>query len=126
MTSGLTEFVDKTIDIKRDGDRIEFREHGSEKEQTTIIVGQTIRWRNTDAKPHQLVSDIAVGGKPLLDTGVIGPGDDKDVLVDIDLYSSAGGQPANVITLKYHCLDEPDSHGELQILSAARRGSSPV
>lgn len=126
MTSGLTEFVDKTIDIRRREDKIEFREHGNEKEQTTIIVGQTIRWRNTDAQPHQLVSDIAVGGRPVLDTGLIGPGDDKDVLVDIDLYSRAGGQPANVITLSYHSLDDADSHGELQILSAARRGRSPV
>ena len=124
-TSDLPELVDKTIDIGRREDKVEFREYGNEEASTTIIVGQTIRWQNKDARPHQVVSNVEVNGRPLFDTGIIGPGEHRDVLVDIDLYSKAGGKPANVIRVKYHSTDDEDSSGELQIVSAARRRRSP-
>jgi hypothetical protein len=116
--------VDKIIDITRRGDRIEFREQGAGGQRTTVIVGQTIRWQNTDAKPHQLVSDLEADGRPLFDTGPIGAGEHTDLLVDIDIYGKAGGKPANVISVAYHSTSDANSHGELQILSAARRGPS--
>ena len=119
-----SELADKTVDIRRIGDRIEFREHGDEVRAITLVVGQTIRWKNKDAKPHRLVSDAHVDGAPLFDTGIIGPGEHKDFLVDIDLYSKAGGKPANVIRIKYHSTDHEECTGELQIVSAARRGFS--
>ena len=117
--------MDKTIDIRRSEDKIEFREHGNDERRTTIVVGQTIRWQNDDTKAHQLVSAVEVNGRPLFDTGIIRPGEHRDVLVDIELYSRAGGKPANVISIKYYSIDDADSRGELQILSAARRGRTP-
>jgi|SRR5262245_36102369 len=114
--------VDKTVDIRRHDDTIEFHEHGNEAEVTTIIVGQTIRWENRDAKAHRLVSNVKVDGMPLFDTGIIGPGEHVDLMVDIELYTKAGGKAANVIRIKYHSTDDEGSTGELQILSAARRG----
>jgi hypothetical protein len=118
--------VDKTIDIIRHDDTIEFRERGTDERRTTIVVGQTIRWENKDATPHRLVSAVEIDGKPLLDTGIIPPGGHHDVLIDIDLYSKGGGKPANVISITYHDSDDGGSRGELQVLSAARRGSVPV
>src|SRR5262245_9770336 len=116
--------VDKTIDIVRHDDTIEFRERGSDDPRTTIIVGQMIRWENTDARPHQLVSDVEVDGRPLFDTGLIRPGEHRDVLIDIDLYGKAGGKPASVISITYYSTEDTASRGELQVLSAARRGVS--
>jgi hypothetical protein len=114
-----------TVEIRRTDGKIEFREPGKEKpETTTIVVGQTIRWANRDSDAHRLVSDVNVEGKPLFDTGIIEPGGHKDVLIDIDLYTKAGGKPANVIKIRYHSSDQEDRTGELQILSAARRGLS--
>ena len=111
-----------TIAIVRHDDRIEFREGGTGGPRTTVVVGQTIRWENKDATPHRLVSADEVDGQPLFDTGIILPGAHCDVLLDIDLYSKAGGKPANVISIRYHSIDDADSRGELQVLSAARRG----
>ena len=113
--------VNRTIDITRREGRIEFREHGSEEPRTTIVVGQTITWQNNDAIAHRLVSVVKVNGQPILDTGVIPPGEHRDMLVDINLYSSAGGKPANVISVDYYSSEDVDARGELQILSAARR-----
>ena len=123
--SNVDGIVEKTIDIVRHGDSIEFRERGSNERRTTIVVGQTIRWENTDTEPHRLVGGFEIDGRPLLDTGVIRPGEHKDLLIDIDLYRSAGGKPANVISITYHCTDDAESRGELQILSAARRVRFP-
>jgi hypothetical protein len=117
--------VDKTIDIRRRDDRVEFCEHGSEERRTTVVVGQTIRWQNNDARPHRLVSVAEIGGKPLFDTGVIGPGEHSDMLVDIELYSRAGGKPANLVSVDYYSTDDADARGELQILSAARHSGAP-
>lgn len=114
--------MEKTIEIRRREGHIEFRERGSEEQRTTVVVGQTIRWQNVDADPHQLVSDLEIDGRPLFDTGLIAPGEHTDLLVDIDLYSKAGGKPASVIIVKYHSTADSTSHGELQVLSAARRG----
>src|SRR4029450_6946134 len=123
--SSVDGFVDKTIDIIRHDDKIEFRERGNDERRTTIVVGQTIRWENKDARPHRLVSAVEIDGRPLFDTGVIRPGEHSDVLIDIDLYSKAGGKPANVISITYHSTDAAYARGELQVLSAARRGRSP-
>jgi hypothetical protein len=122
---GLNGFVGKTIDIIRHNDTIEFRERGNDGYRTTIVVGQTIRWENKDTRPHRLVSALEFDGKPLIDTGIIRPGEHCDVLIDIDFYSKAGGKPANVISIMYRSTDDADSRGELQVLSAARRGTSP-
>ena len=70
------------------------------------------------------MSEAQVDGKPLFDTGIIRPGEHRDFLVDIELYTKAGGKPANVIRIKYRCTDHEECMGELQILSAARRGLS--
>ena len=120
-----TEPMSTTVEIRRSDGKIEFREIGKERpEATTIVVGQTIRWANRDSEAHQLVSDVKVEGKPLFDTGIIEPGGHKDVLIDIDLYTKAGGKPANVVRVRYHSRDHEDLTGELQILSAARRALS--
>ena len=112
-----------TVEIRRTDGKIEFRESGKEKpETTTIVVGQTIRWANRDSDAHRLVSDVTVEGQPLFDTGIIEPGAHTDVVIDIDLYTKAGGKPANVVRIRYHSSDQEDRTGELQILSAARRG----
>ena len=57
----------------RKNGKLVFLEHGKEKAQPIpIVVGQTVRWENKDTDPH-LVSNQAVSGKPLFDTGVIEP-----------------------------------------------------
>jgi len=66
------------------------------------------------------VSTLTVAGRPLFSTGVIKPGDHKDLLFDIDLYERAGGKPANVVTVKYSS-NEPGEPGVIRLLSAARR-----
>lgn len=120
---GSDGFVDKTIDIIGHDDTIEFRERRNDERRTSIVVvvGQTIRWENKDARPHRLVTAAEIDGQPLFDSGSIRPGEHWDLLIDIDFYSKAGGKPANVITVTYHSTNDADSHGELQVLSAARR-----
>jgi hypothetical protein len=120
--SGSTQRVTTTVEIRRTDGEIEFQESGKEKSETTrIVVGQTIRWANRDSNAHRLVSDVNVEGKPLFDTGIIEPDGHKDVLIDIDLYTKAGGKPANVIRVRYRSSDGQGRSGELEILSAARR-----
>ena len=113
--------ADKIIDIIRHDDTIEFRERGSDERRTTVVVGQTIRWENKDTRPHRLVSALEIDGKPIFDTGRVRPGEHCQVLIDIDVYSKAGGRPANVISITYRSTDNAGAHGELQVLSAARR-----
>jgi len=114
--------VDKTIELTRKDGKLEFIERGNDKVvPITIVVGQRIRWENKDNEPHTVVSTLTVAGKPLFSTGVINPGDHKDLLFDIDLYERAGGKPANVVTLKYHSPEQPGELSEIRLLSAARR-----
>jgi plastocyanin len=114
--------VDKTIELTRRDGKLVFIERGkNEVAPVTLVVGQRIRWENKDKDPHTLVSTLTVAGKPLFSTGVIKPGDHKDLLFDIDLYERAGGKPANIVTLKYRSYEQPGEPGELRLLSAARR-----
>ena len=114
--------VDKTIELTRRDSKLVFIERGKDKvAPVTIVVGQRIRWENKDKEPHMLVSTLTVAGKPLFSTGVIKPGDHKDLLFDIDLYERAGGKPASVVTVKYLSHEQPGEPGELRLLSAARR-----
>ena len=114
---------DRTVEITRKDGKLVFIEHGKEKaEAIPIVVGQTLRWKNRDSQPHELESIQTVSGKPLFHTGIIEPGKHKDILFDIDMYQHAGGKPANVVTVKYHSRTHVEDLGELNFLSAARRG----
>jgi hypothetical protein len=114
--------VDKTIELTRRDGKLEFIERGKDKvAPITIVVGQRIRWENKDKEPHSLVSTLTIAGKPLFGTGIIKPGDHKDLLFDIDLYQRAGGRPANVVTVQYYSDEQSGEPGEIQLLSAARR-----
>jgi hypothetical protein len=119
---GASQKADKTVEIIGKGLKPKFVERGKEKaEIVTLVVGQTVRWENKDTKDHRLVSDLKIDEKSLFDTGVIKPGAHKDLVINFDMYKSAGGKPANVIKLKYHSVDQESLTGELQVLSAARR-----
>jgi hypothetical protein len=121
-SQGAAQKADKTIEIIGKGIKPKFVERDKEKaEVVTLVVGQTVRWENKDNKGHRLVSDLKVDHKSLFDTGVIKPGEHKDLVINFDMYRSAGGKPANVIKLKYHSVDQESLTGELQVLSAARR-----
>jgi plastocyanin len=114
--------VGKTVEITRKDGRLVFLERGKARPAAvTIVVGQTVRWVNKDTEPHHLVGTRRVQGKPLFETGTIPPGGHKDVVFDIDFYRSAGGKPANVVTVQYQCPAHPGEEGELSVLSAARR-----
>ena len=114
--------MDKTVEITRKDGKVVFLERGKARPAAvSVVVGQTVRWENTDTEPHNLVGVGKAEGMPLFETGAIPPGGHKDVLIDIDLYKSAGGKPANVITVTYRCPAHPGETGELSVLSAARR-----
>jgi plastocyanin len=114
---------DKVIEIRATEGKIVFVEQGKDKPgATTAVVGQVVRWENRDAQPHRLSSDAEVDGKPLFDTGVIKPGEHKDILLDIGLYKKAEGKTANAITLRYHAKDAPAGKGEVELVSPAKRG----
>jgi hypothetical protein len=122
LSVGGTEEVDKTIQITRKDDGLKFIEQGETKVKVvTVVVGQTVRWENKSNEDYRLVSDLKVEGKPLFDTGVIKPGEHKDILIDFQMYRKAGGKPANVVKFKYHGVDREADKGELHVLSAARR-----
>ena len=114
---------DKIIEMTvKDGVLI-FAERGKGPTQSvTVVVGQVVRWVNRDTEPHTLTSALRPGGKPLLDTGSIKPGEYKDVLFDIDLYRRAGGRTANVVTIKLRQDGRPDAALAIELLSAAKRG----
>jgi hypothetical protein len=119
---GGTEGVDKTIQITNEDQALKFVEQGEKKAKAvTVVVGQTVRWENKCTQDYRVVSDLKVEGKPLFDTGVIKPGEHKDILMDFQMYRKAGGKPANVVKFKYHGVDHEADTGELQVLSAARR-----
>jgi plastocyanin len=114
--------VDKTIELTQRDGKLEFIERGKDQvAPITIVVGQRIRWENKDNEPHTVVSTMSIAGKPLFSTGIIKPGDHKEVLFDIDLYQRAGGRPANVVTVQYHSDERLGEPGEIRLLSAARR-----
>jgi hypothetical protein len=113
---------DKIVELTERGGKLVFLEKREEKAKAvTIVVGQTIRWKNLDHRPHRLVSVRKVDGKPIFDTGTIEPNAHKDLKVDIEIYRKAGGRPANYVVVKYHSLNRSDDVAELLILSAARR-----
>ena len=105
--------MDKTIQITREDKGLKFVEQGETKAKAvTIVVGQTVRWENKCSKDHRVVSDLKVDRKPVFDTGIIKPGEHKDILVDFQMYRKAGGKPANVVKFKYHGADHMDDKGE--------------
>ena len=115
--------ADKTIEITSKDGKLAFTEKGKEKaEAVTLVVGQTVRWRNKDSRPIRIVSAKKVDDSPIFDTGVIEPGAYKDLLIDIDLYSKAGGKRASSVTVKYHDKGRDSDQAELELVSAARRG----
>jgi hypothetical protein len=114
---------DKVIEITMKDGKLLFLERGQDKARpVTVVVGQTVRWSNRDHKPHTIDPTLVVDGKPLFQIGEIQPGRYKDLTLDIDLYRRAGGRPASVVTIKYQCDRKPTPVGELQLLSAAKRG----
>ncbi len=124
-SKGREKEPDAIIDIIAKNDSIAFVEHGKEPgKHVTVVVGQVVRWVNRDSRAHHVLSAASVGGKRLLDTKAIEPGEHKDVLVDIDMYKAAGGKPAGVATLNYGCDSGPYDTGKLELLSAAKRGRS--
>jgi hypothetical protein len=118
-----TKMPDKIIQIERKDENLVFIERGEEKSKlATLVVGQSLRFSNLDTRAHTISATLMVEEKPLFRTGVIEPGEHKDILLDIHLYRRAGGKPASVVTIKYQCDEQPASLGELQLLSAAKRG----
>src|SRR4051794_4126806 len=90
---GGAEQVDKTIQITREDKGLKFVERGETKAKAvTIVVGQTVRWENKCSQAYRVVSDLKVEGKPVFDTGVIKPGEHKDILIDFQMYRKAGGK----------------------------------
>jgi plastocyanin len=119
---GEAQRVVKSIDITSKDGKLMFLEQGKEEPGVvTLVVGETVRWHNKDARAHRIVSDLKVEGKPLFDTEVIQPREHKDMVIKFDMYRKAGGRPASVIKLKYHSTEQERETGELQVLSAARR-----
>jgi plastocyanin len=123
-TTGLAanDKPDKVVEITKKDGKLTFTEKGKEKPDAVVmVVGQTLRWLNLDDKSHRVVSVDEVGGKPLIDTGVIEPGKYQDVTFNNDLYRQAKGKTAGLVTIMFRSKGEPSSLGELQLLSPARR-----
>lgn len=114
--------VEKTIELTRKDGTLMFIERGKDHaEPITMVVGERIRFENQDKEPHTVGSTMVIEGKPLFSTGVIKPGEYRDLLFDIDLYTQAGGEPANVVTLKYCSDQQLGEDSEIRLLSAAKR-----
>src|SRR5262245_16725782 len=114
--------VAKTIELTRKDGKLMFIERGKDRaEPITIVVGEKIRFENNDKEPHTVVSAMVIEGKPLFGTGVIKPGEYLDLLFDIDLFKRAGGEPANVVTLKYRSDQQLGEDSDIRLLSAAKR-----
>lgn len=93
-----------------------------EAKSVSIVVGQTLRWVNKGDTPQSATSDLKVDGKPLFDTGLLQPGEHKDIPFFIDLYRKAEGKTAGAVTLTYHSKGKSDMKGTLELISAAKRG----
>ncbi|MGY4197823.1 cupredoxin domain-containing protein [Bradyrhizobium sp. USDA 4520] len=111
----------KVIELTRKDGTLMFIERGKDHaEPITMVVGERLRFENKDKEPHTVGSTMIFEGRPLFSTGVIKPGEYQDLLFDIDLYEQAGGEPANVVTLKYRS-DQLGEDSEIRLLSAAKR-----
>src|SRR5262245_4502921 len=77
---GGAQRVVKTIDIMLNDGKLIFLEQGKDRPGVvTLVVGETVRWHNKDARAHRIVSDLKVEGKPLFETEIIKPGEHKDL-----------------------------------------------
>lgn len=111
---------DKTVEF---GSEKGFVEKGQKAtREVSVVVGQTLRWVNTSDAPMRAVSDMKLDGRPLFDTGILKPGEHKDIQFDIGVYRKADGKTASSVTLGYHSERNPDKKGTLVLISPAKRG----
>ena len=111
---------DNTVEF---GNGVGYVEKGKkEAKSVSVVVGQTIRWVNKGDTPQSATSDLKIDGKPLFDTGLLEPGEHKDIPFHIDVYRKAEGKTAGAVTLTYHSEGKSGMKGTLVLISAAKRG----
>jgi plastocyanin len=107
------------------------KEGEKEEKPVDVNVGQTVRWVNKGTMEHSVTSFLKKDDKPVFNTGLFNPEDQREIKFDRDIYTKAGGKPGEEVELKYFCTKHPTSMRNGQINLYDRRekkeeGATPL
>lgn len=119
---GTTHAQDVVVHISGPGGTAKYIKEGeSTQNPIAVIVGQTIRIKNDlgVTSSHSVTHTPPTGRPVLFNTGLIPPGNFKDLILTPEIFAGAGGVVGGTVNLDFHCLLHPNMKSSFLLQSPA-------